>query len=603
MRLIPQSLHGGCVRFLKTILILALVGQLSLQAATYYVRTDGNNSNNGLTNTAGGAWLTLAKASSTIVGGDTVRVQPGAYPERVTETTSGTAGNYITYLADGSASSCQGFTISGASYVRIIGFEIFHTNTANSRGIRFDGTGSNNWAVGNYIHNTFNQGIGVGTPSAHSYLYIIGNLLTNIGIISGVSSNVTGGMSIAGTNGHHWLVEYNILGRVGDGMTLSGTNHIVRNNTILDFRNSYWNTTDSFHSDSWQAGSDGNFQNVKNHLYEANFTADQIELNSHVHLHQDQPAINGDTNILIRGEISANFGSGGIGVIGVGGVRAYNNTIYKLLQAGPGAIVIFYKGCGACTNYAYNGYVGNTLIYDRGLSTDALVLGSGVDSSTATFTNNLGYIAGTEPSYVSTNNPLLVNVTNYNFRISSPSSPAKGTGTSITWVTSASSSGTSFDVNNGQMLNDGYGMVSGDLITVGGVTTRITNIVGDTVTVSSSVIWTNLMPVYWLTDTTPDIGALPYESTELTSAILYQNGTTYTVVPTGDTRFVIFYVDGIPQTPDDDAPYTATFSSGVITAKAYALYAQAVPYVAATLVNVTSKAINYGTIRGNTTIR
>jgi hypothetical protein len=52
-------------------------------ARTYYVRTDGSNSNNGLANTSGGAWLTLQYAVDWITqnidcGGNTVTLQVGA---------------------------------------------------------------------------------------------------------------------------------------------------------------------------------------------------------------------------------------------------------------------------------------------------------------------------------------------------------------------------------------------------------------------------------------------------------------------------------------------------------------------------------------------
>lgn len=72
---------------------------------TYYVRTDGNDSNDGLTDSAGGAWLTPSKGMSTPSAGDTVIYGNGTYALSsfpITVFASGTAGNVITHRAQSS---------------------------------------------------------------------------------------------------------------------------------------------------------------------------------------------------------------------------------------------------------------------------------------------------------------------------------------------------------------------------------------------------------------------------------------------------------------------------------------------------------------------
>jgi len=71
----------------------------------YYVRTDGSDLNTGLSDSAGGAFASVAKASLMVSPGDTVYVRAGVYSEAVKLSTSGTALNPITWIGERSGPS------------------------------------------------------------------------------------------------------------------------------------------------------------------------------------------------------------------------------------------------------------------------------------------------------------------------------------------------------------------------------------------------------------------------------------------------------------------------------------------------------------------
>lgn len=68
--------------------------------AIYYVRPDGNNSNDGLAPTPDRAWQTLTKAANTVTAGDTVIIAPGTYIETLEPVNAGSPTAFIRWLGD-----------------------------------------------------------------------------------------------------------------------------------------------------------------------------------------------------------------------------------------------------------------------------------------------------------------------------------------------------------------------------------------------------------------------------------------------------------------------------------------------------------------------
>lgn len=113
-------------------------------ARSYYVRTDGNDSNNGLANTSGGAFATLQKAHDVIFGqldlggyNVTVHVGTGTYTAGVSATSAQVGAGNVTFTGDTttpsnvtiSATGTYCFYIAGGARLFIEGFKL--TSTAN----------------------------------------------------------------------------------------------------------------------------------------------------------------------------------------------------------------------------------------------------------------------------------------------------------------------------------------------------------------------------------------------------------------------------------------------------------------------------------------
>lgn len=131
---------SGSIRELPTGDTLPGVRELLTAARTYYVRIDGSDSNTGLSNTAGGAFLTIQKAVDIAASLDlsiydvTIAVAPGSYAAVVFKSQVGTgtvnvigdtatltnctiaggAGSAVTASGGGLRYVISGFTLTGA---------------------------------------------------------------------------------------------------------------------------------------------------------------------------------------------------------------------------------------------------------------------------------------------------------------------------------------------------------------------------------------------------------------------------------------------------------------------------------------------------------
>ncbi|MEK4042004.1 hypothetical protein MHH49_31055 [Paenibacillus sp. FSL F4-0122] len=115
---------------------LATTPQQTTADITYYVRTDGNDGNTGLANTAGGAFKTISKAVSMIPKivnhAVVINVGAGTYPEQVI--IAGFSGSgYITVSGDAAASTSRSvniFTVyRNPIQITVKGFNITSTTT------------------------------------------------------------------------------------------------------------------------------------------------------------------------------------------------------------------------------------------------------------------------------------------------------------------------------------------------------------------------------------------------------------------------------------------------------------------------------------------
>lgn len=567
----------------------------------FYVRTDGSNSNDGKSNTAGGAWLTMDYAADNVTAGAVIRVQAGTYGERVSPAVSGSSGSPITLVAEGAVTFC-GMDISSDNYLRVIGFTI-DTDAGGcmkaNRAIAVSGTNTGNEFWHNTIRDANQVGIGSGSYADRNHnTIVIGNTFTAIG---------PGGAAI-GIRGNHNVIAYNDVDGVDpDAFIVDGTYSYWLNNYIH-------NVVDSLdgHSDIFQANASS--LGLQFNVFEGNLAVGNGALaNEHGTLLQNQSDVSCSTGScadltenLFRRNVWHNQ-SGGAWSADSSAMGAITNS--RLVHESFIAVM----RNSAATAYGYLGRSSATLRIHNALNYQAwgdtatsnvqvFFVDTGASITTADY--NLAYdpdgsVTFTTPwtsqaNELSNIDPALTNVAGDDFTIGSGSG-ARNAGGPLT-TTSGSGTGTTFNVASGgggffrgpntNITTYGGQLTAGDVITVGTDTVTVASVSGDAVTVTGSFTWADAEPVYFGSDTTPDIGAYPYNAGGYSLTATYSiAGSTVTVSPSDASlvRFAICFEGGIPTTVDNSSPYTCARTNGLTLAvRVYPRYASATRWATAT---------------------
>jgi hypothetical protein len=182
----------------------------SLIYNTYYVTTNGNDNNTG---TEESPWLTITKATNTLVAGDTVLIKEGTYNENVLIKNSGSPGKIITFTAypgdsvtiDGKGLSVDMYDglvqIPGSSYVKLSGLRVINsgfTGIMVGRDYETNALPSNIILEKNYISNTAASAIFVENGKN---IIIDGNEITKCQTMGGLSQQAGETISLVNVDG------------------------------------------------------------------------------------------------------------------------------------------------------------------------------------------------------------------------------------------------------------------------------------------------------------------------------------------------------------------------------------------------------------------
>lgn len=517
--------------------------------------------------TVPGDHATPTLAAAATGNGDTVIVSGGPYAGWTESSSS------VTWVASGTVNITSGIILSGAG-CRLIGFSIDCNYSGAQDAVVLD---ANNCEVWHCNIREFDR-IGIFPDSVN------GSIIIGISSFSGTGVVGTdAGDTHSGVNGDDNLVAYWIQEGTGNDFN----NYAGDRNRFLNIYSFGASTSGGGHPDQFQTG--GNVLGGDFNLFDGMFFVSTGSTQDDHHWYNLESNGSNFDNVLMRRSVVYNTSSGS-GVFQEFSYIFHLHNTFAIAQRFPGppgtgnATVqyalymddptsnigirncIFYEAWGASVTAPRAYLVDSTGFFDHGfnLAWDAETGATGIEGPLATETGAVF------------EDPLFVNLASHDFRLDT-GSPGLNAAGAVTTVSTASGTGTSFDVgiggyfrgDNTTLSQYSGNLAKGDKITVGTDQLTITTVSGNTITVTASFTWAQNDNVFLGWDSTPNMGAF---NGTLLSAATY-SGTT--VTPNGETRWVVEFVDGIPTRVDDTTPYEfPTPGAGVVTYRAYAMNAQ-----------------------------
>jgi hypothetical protein len=544
---------------MKNLLSLLICCLLALPAfgAEYWVVAGAAGGGNG---SQGTPWDELSDAiNASLLNGDIVYCTNGnvtALGGTLTETDSG-----ITYVSvgwrigiPGSARIRCPITFSGSN-CRLIGFD--YDGAFDARGVKLANgvTGLELW------HNFFRGFLldrdviwtdqGSKSEQAHG-ITAIANVFSNI---------VTRAFQTRGSN--HFMAYNEAMALQEDFIYWFGPRQQAKNNLIWKYDVSDLSSSGP-HCDVFQFGTDalGFIRSVReaNTVYSTN--------GFHIHI-SNESGTGVNSNHIWRANIWNKVGDYTYGMWGTDfdHIASYNDTTVGAAQA---------SGQAANTTGMFNR--GQRFSFQGHITVD----GWGTSVTTAAWYGdspmtledhdwNLLYDTSAAINYSATLNgeantqlntdPDFVSLANLDFRLSS-SSPARGAGGRLTLANGSGSGSTTLIVDGGFKLDgdnpdiSAYGgaLVIGEQITFNGQTRRVVSVSGNTLTLDTAADWSDNELIYYGTDTTPDLGAIPFDTVALISGTWSRSGNTITGVPnsSNDVRWMVLYINDYPYAVDPD---------------------------------------------------